>query len=157
MTPFVLDPRLAADCMTLGHFALSRLLLMNDATYPWLILVPERPDAREIFDLDAADQLALATETALVARTLKTLCTADKINVAALGNVVSQLHVHVIARFASDPAWPAPVWGRTPPRPYAPDAAESMRARIAAALDAAAADGAVPGRWRPAEPLSERA
>ncbi len=151
MTPFTLDARLTEDCIPLGRFALSRLLLMNDATYPWLILVPERPDMRELFDLDAADQSALAAETALVARMLKTLCAADKINVAALGNVVAQLHIHVIARFAKDPAWPAPIWGHALPRPYAPDEAAGMRGRIAAALDALAAtpaDGDVGRGWR---------
>ncbi len=154
MTPFTLDARLATDCMPMGRFALSRLLLMNDATYPWLILVPERPDMRELFDLDATDQSALAAETALVARMLKTLCTADKINIAALGNVVAQLHVHVIARFAKDPAWPAPIWGHAPPRPYAPDGAIVVRQRLIAALDALAATptgGDVGRSWRALE------
>lgn len=155
MTDFVLDPRLAADCLPLGRFALCRLLLMNDATYPWLILVPERAKISEIFELGAADQAALAVETALVARMLKALCAADKINIAALGNVVAQLHIHVIARFTTDPAWPAPVWGRAAPRTYAADAAETMAARVTSALDALAAapNGDTAARsWQPALP-----
>ncbi|HRK95460.1 MAG TPA: HIT family protein, partial [Rhodospirillales bacterium] len=109
MTAFALDPRLAADTLPVGRFAVSRLLLMNDATYPWLILVPERAGISELFELDPADLEALVGETALVGRMLKALVAADKVNVAALGNVVSQLHVHVVARFATDPAWPGPV------------------------------------------------
>lgn len=151
MSRFTLDPRLDADCLPLGRFALCRLLLMNDTTYPWLILVPERVGISELFELDPADQAALTAETALVGRMLKALCAADKINIAALGNVVAQLHVHVIARFATDPAWPAPVWGRAPAQPYKPDAAARMRARVASALDTLAdgpgANGAA-GTWR---------
>jgi diadenosine tetraphosphate (Ap4A) HIT family hydrolase len=115
---------------------------MNDATYPWLILVPERPGISEVFELEAADLAALAAETALVTRMLKALVAADKINVAALGNVVAQLHVHVIARFAADPAWPAPVWGRAPARPYAADEAARMCGTVTAALAALAAAAA---------------
>lgn len=136
MTPFTLDARLAADCIPLGRFALSRLLLMNDANYPWLILVPERPGVSEIFELGKDDQRDLADETAVVARALKALVTAEKINIAALGNIVAQLHVHVIARFIGDPAWPAPVWGRVPARPYAGEEAAIMKARVIASLDA---------------------
>ena len=138
VTTFSLDPRLAADTLPVGRFALSRLLLMNDATYPWLILVPERPGASELFDLAAADLAVLAPETSLVARMLKRLAGADKVNVAALGNVVAQLHIHVIARSAADPAWPGPVWGRAPARPYTADEAAGMLDRLAAALDALA-------------------
>lgn len=142
MTSFALDPRLAADGLPLGRFALSRLLMMNDATYPWLILVPERPGISELFELAPADLAALTDETALIARMLKTLVGADKINVAALGNVVAQLHVHVIARFTTDPAWPAPVWGRAPASPYAADAASRMLAAVTSALDTLAATAA---------------
>lgn len=137
-TTFSLDARLAADTLPVGRFALSRLLLMNDAAYPWLILVPERPKVSELFDLDPADLAHLAAETTLVAQMLKGLVAADKINVAALGNVVAQLHVHVVARFAADPAWPAPVWGRAPARAYGDAEAQAMLARITAALDALA-------------------
>lgn len=138
VTTFSLDPRLAADTLSVGRFALSRLLLMNDASYPWLILVPERPGASELFDLTPADLAVLAGETSLVARMLKGLTGADKINVAALGNVVAQLHVHVIARSEADPAWPGPVWGRAPAKPYAAGDAAALLDRLAAALDALA-------------------
>lgn len=142
MTAFRLDPRLAADGLPVGRFGLSRLLLMNDATYPWLVLVPERPQVSELFDLSPDELATLTTETALVARMLKILVAADKINVAALGNVVAQLHVHVIARFATDPAWPAPVWGRAPARPYAADEAARMLGRVSGALQNLAAASA---------------
>jgi diadenosine tetraphosphate (Ap4A) HIT family hydrolase len=136
--PFALDPRLAADTLPIGRLALSRILLMNDCTYPWLILVPERPGIRELYDLPAADRAVLIEEIAACARALTdALAQArvpDKLNVAALGNVVAQLHVHVVARFADDPAWPAPVWGRAPVRPYAPVAAEALAGAVTARL-----------------------
>lgn len=109
---FSLDPRLAADTLAVGDLALSQLRLMDDARFPWLVLVPRIAGARELIDLDAADRNALMDEIARVARTLETLHRPDKLNVAALGNVVAQLHVHVIARHATDAAWPQPVWGR---------------------------------------------
>lgn len=152
MTPFTLDTRLATDGVALGRFALSRLLLMNDATYPWLILVPERAGVSEVFDLADDDQRALAAETAFVARALKALSGADKINIAALGNVVAQLHVHVIARFLTDPAWPAPVWGRVPVRAYTTEEAAIMGASIIASLDALAGTpekNEIARGWRP--------
>ena len=107
---FALHPRLAADTAQIARWPLCRILLMNDARFPWLILVPERPGLREIHDLAAADRATLAEEIARASRLLQDRFQADKINVAALGNQVQQLHVHVIARFAGDPAWPKPVW-----------------------------------------------
>ncbi|MGK8438278.1 HIT family protein [Ectopseudomonas hydrolytica] len=115
---FALDSRLQQDCLLIGDFPLCRLLLMNDANYPWFILVPRRDEVSELFQLDAADQRQLWQETTLLAETLKDTFAADKMNVATLGNVVSQLHMHVIVRRRGDAAWPAPVWGRNPPRPY---------------------------------------
>ncbi|WP_300616420.1 HIT family protein [Dokdonella sp.] len=109
---FPLDPRLAADTLPIGELPLSRLLLMNDARWPWLILVPRIAGARELIDLDGDDRTALMDELTRVGRALEFLLQPDKLNVAALGNVVSQLHVHVIARYATDAAWPNPVWGR---------------------------------------------
>lgn len=91
---------------------------MQDANYPWFILVPDRENITEIFELSEEDQQRLVTESSKLSAVLSEQFNADKINVAALGNVVSQLHVHVIARYQTDPAWPAPVWGRHPPRPY---------------------------------------
>lgn len=116
---FVLDSRLQQDTLLIGDFPLCRLLLSNDSNYPWFILVPRRPEIVEVFDLAAEEQLQLWQETTALSQLLKGLFNADKINVAALGNVVSQLHMHVIVRLGTDIAWPAPVWGKHPARPYA--------------------------------------
>lgn len=141
MTGFALDPRLAADTVALGRLPLSRLLLMNDARYPWLILVPMRGGMRELFDLEAADRALLIEEAAGVGRVLAAAGAAgraaDKINIAALGNIVAQLHVHVIARFAGDPAWPGPVWGQGEAKRYAADERAALLARLLPSLAAA--------------------
>jgi len=113
-----LHPKLAKDCVVLGQFLLSKLLLMRDANYPWLILVPDRDGATEVFQLDEADQQQLQRESSCIAQLLATEFTADKINIGALGNVVPQLHIHHIARFTDDLAWPAPVWGAHPAKAY---------------------------------------
>ena len=131
---FSLDPRLQQDTLVAGEFPLCRLLLMNDRTYPWLILVPRRPEVREIFELCQADQEQLLRESTLLARALHDLCRPDKLNIAALGNVVPQLHLHHIARFRTDPAWPAPVWGKTPAAPYAPDEARAFLQKLSLRL-----------------------
>lgn len=115
---FELHPRLAEDTLEVGELPLCRVLLMNDLTYPWCILVPRRAATREIHHLAAADQLQLLPEISGVAAAMESAFKADKMNIAALGNVVPQLHVHIIARFEADPVWPAPVWGKLPPRPY---------------------------------------
>jgi diadenosine tetraphosphate (Ap4A) HIT family hydrolase len=115
---FVLHERLAADTITLADWPLCRVLLMNDASYPWLILVPRRSGLTEIHELAADDRSSLIEEIARAGRALTSGFTPDKINVGALGNMVPQLHIHVIARFRSDPAWPGPVWGKQPPVPY---------------------------------------
>lgn len=115
---FALDSRLQQDCLVIGDFPLCRLLLMNDSNYPWFILVPRREEVSELFQLDADDQRQLWQETTLLAETLKDIFAADKMNVATLGNVVSQLHMHVIVRWREDASWPAPVWGRHPAQPY---------------------------------------
>ena len=133
---FVLHQRLAADTHLLGRMRLCLLLLMNDATYPWFILVPQRPEVREIFELAAADRSLLMDEVTAVSQAVADVFAADKLNVAALGNLVPQLHVHVIGRFRADPAWPAPVWGRREPQAYRQDAADDVRRRMAARLGA---------------------
>ncbi|MFO1152421.1 MAG: HIT family protein [Rhodospirillales bacterium] len=133
---FSLDPRLAADTLPCGRLSLSRLLLMNDAGYPWLILVPERQEVRELFELCAADRIMLMEEIAAVSAILARMSGAHKINVAALGNMVAQLHVHVIGRFVGDPAWPGPVWGRHPALPYPAAEAAAMMDRLRSALAA---------------------
>ena len=108
----ILHPQLKQDCFVIGSFPLSVLLLLNDSRYPWFILVPQRPDIHEIHQLPEADQQQLMRESSLLAECIETEFKADKINVAALGNVVPQLHIHHIVRYRSDPAWPAPVWGK---------------------------------------------
>ncbi|ACO78077.1 histidine triad (HIT) family protein [Azotobacter vinelandii CA] len=115
---FALDSRLQQDTLPIGDFPLCRLLLMNDAHYPWFVLVPRREEVVELFQLDAEDQRAFWQETTELAETLKDTFGADKMNVAALGNQVAQLHMHVIVRRRDDAAWPTPVWGRHPAKPY---------------------------------------
>lgn len=126
MADFELDSRLAADCVPALDLPISRVLVMNDARYPWLILVPRRPGMTELFDLDPADRMMLTEELALAGRGLKALTGCPKINIANLGNVVAQLHIHVIARWPNDPAGAAPVWGKGAAVPYAPDALEEF-------------------------------
>ena len=111
MLPFILDDRLAKDTIHLLELPLCRFLLMNDRCYPWLILVPRYNDLSEIHDLRDKDQSTLISEVTAATRALEKLFQPEKINVAALGNLVSQLHIHVIARFEEDEAWPNPVWG----------------------------------------------
>lgn len=134
MKLFALHPRLAADCFVVGRFDLSLLLLMNDARYPWFILVPQRPGVSEIHHLSGALRQQLMSESAALSEALAEGFSADKINIAALGNVVSQLHVHHIARYRSDPAWPAPVWGRFPAIHYADDTQHAVMQRLIAHL-----------------------
>ncbi|MNV72663.1 HIT domain protein [compost metagenome] len=127
---FVLDPRLQQDTLPVGDFPLCRLLLMNDANYPWFILVPRREEVSELFQLDALDQQALWQEATMLAETLKDAFGADKMNIATLGNMVSQLHMHVIARRRDDPAWPTPVWGRLPAQPYGDEQVLAIKDRL---------------------------
>lgn len=127
---FVLDSRLQQDTVWVGDYPLCSLLLMNDAQYPWFILVPRREDVSELFQLDGADQLQLWQETNGLAEVLKDCFAADKMNVATLGNVVSQLHMHVIVRRREDVAWPAPVWGKHPAQPYTPEQLAVLEARL---------------------------
>lgn len=115
---FDLNPRLAADTVLVTNWPLCQVRLMNDRTYPWLVLVPRLAEARELWDLSAHDRGRLMEETSHAARCLGDLTNADKMNVAALGNQVPQLHLHVIARYTNDPAWPGPVWGVRPAEPY---------------------------------------
>ena len=127
---FVLDSRLEQDTLLLGDFPLCRLLLMNDSSYPWFILVPRREEVSELFQLDGADQQSLWRETTALAETLKDTFGADKMNIATLGNMVSQLHMHVIARRRDDAAWPAPVWGWQPAQPYTDAQVEVVRQKL---------------------------
>jgi len=134
--PFELHPRLAADCFVVGRFELCLLLLMNDARYPWFILVPQRVGISEIHQLSGALRQQLMSESAALSEALAVGFDADKINIAALGNVVSQLHVHHIARYTTDPAWPAPVWGKFPAIHYTDGAQLDVISRLTAQLPA---------------------
>jgi len=131
---FTLHPQLAADTVPVGSLPLSRVLLANDANYPWLILVPRRPGLVELIDLDEAAQVLLLGEIAAAARALKAITGCDKLNIAALGNQVPQLHVHVIARRHGDKAWPKPVWGAAEPTAYEPKARDGLIAALCRAL-----------------------
>jgi diadenosine tetraphosphate (Ap4A) HIT family hydrolase len=112
---WTLHPQLENDTVPVGDLALSRVLAINDADYPWLVLAPRRAGVREIFEL-GDDAARLIAEIAQVSRVLKDVTGCDKLNVAAIGNVVPQLHVHIVARWRTDPLWPKPVWGAVPPR-----------------------------------------
>jgi len=127
---FSLDSRLQHDTHVIGDFPLSRLLLSNDANYPWFILVPRREAISELFQLNEADQFQLWQETTFLAQVLKDCLAADKMNVATLGNVVSQLHMHVIVRYTQDVAWPAPVWGKVAAVPYSAEQLVALRAQL---------------------------
>ncbi|MFV3403323.1 MULTISPECIES: HIT family protein [Pseudomonas] len=133
---FTLDSRLQQDTLVLGDLPLCRLLLSKDANYPWFILVPRRAGVSELFDLDEADQRQLWEETSALAEVLKHPFAADKMNVATLGNVVSQLHMHVIVRRHGDAAWPAPVWGKVPAIAYTPEQVEAIGQQVRALLGA---------------------
>lgn len=133
---FALDQRLQQDTLVIGDFPLCRLLLSNDSNYPWFILVPRINGISEVFHLDVADQQKLWEETTGLAQLLNDGLGADKMNIGALGNVVSQLHVHVIVRKRDDTAWPAPVWGKHPARPYTQEQGVALRARLRELLPA---------------------
>lgn len=123
---FQLHPQLETDTHFIADLNLCRLLLMNDGNYPWVILVPKKSDITEIYQLSPAEQQLLIKEIDLVSKKLTTMFKADKINIAALGNVVPQLHIHIIARHKKDLAWPKPVWGVAKPTPYSKDKAKTL-------------------------------
>lgn len=131
---FDLHPRLQADTIPLTDWPLCRILLMNDSAWPWLVLAPRRHGVTEIHELDAGDREILIQEMAAAAHRLQNLTGADKMNVAALGNVVPQLHIHIIARTTEDPAWPKPVFGFQPPQPYDAEFLASYLPRLVQAL-----------------------
>lgn len=131
---FELNERLAADTLLVTDLALCRVLLMNDRRFPWLILVPRRPGLRDFDDVAGAEKADFHAEIDFASAVLRGATGAEKMNVAALGNMVPQLHVHVIARFAGDAAWPGPVWGVGQAEPYGPDEAKGLVARLSGAL-----------------------
>lgn len=115
---FTLHPQLQTDTTFITELELCLVLLINDANYPWIVLVPKRADATEIYKLDPADQTQLLKESNIICNAMEIIFKPDKLNMAAIGNMVPQLHVHHIARFKKDIAWPAPVWGFTEAVPY---------------------------------------
>lgn len=133
----LLHPQLRKDCVVIGRFKLCWILLMNDKNYPWFILVPAREGIREIYQLSAADRTQLIEESSLLSEQLQQHFQAEKMNIAAIGNLVPQLHLHHVVRYSHDPAWPAPVWGKIPARPYAAEELEvvcqAMQRRLGAA------------------------
>lgn len=132
-----LDPRLSGDTLPLGEWPLCKVLLMDDTHYPWLILVPRVLSAAELIDLDPGQRAQLSRETDAAALALRNVFSPDKLNVAALGNVVRQLHVHVIARFKADAAWPAPVWGAVAVEKRLDSQSDALRVQLRDALHAA--------------------
>ncbi|MCW5770785.1 MAG: HIT domain-containing protein [Rhodospirillaceae bacterium] len=131
---FALHPDIIRDTIEVANLPLCRVGLMNDSTYPWLILSPRLPGLRDLHDVPADRHLALMDEIGRAARALQAIYKPDKMNVAALGNATPQLHIHVIARSAKDPAWPKPVWGMVPPRPYAPGPLQETVAAVRRAM-----------------------
>ena len=131
---FELHPQLRQDCLEIGHFRLCRLLLMNESRYPWFILVPEREGVTEIYQLSESDQTLLLNESSTLARGLVEAFAGDKLNIATLGNLVPQLHVHHVVRYRNDPAWPAPVWGKFAPLAYDEGDIPALVVRLKASL-----------------------
>jgi diadenosine tetraphosphate (Ap4A) HIT family hydrolase len=131
---FELHPQLVQDCILLGHLPVSQLLLMQDSHYPWCILVPAQAGVTEIYQLSEQDQQQLQVESSLLAKTLMQVFVGDKMNIGALGNVVSQLHIHHVVRYRDDLAWPKPIWGQHEMRPYSDEALATTIAKITAAL-----------------------
>jgi diadenosine tetraphosphate (Ap4A) HIT family hydrolase len=127
---FQLHPRLEQDSIAVGQFNLTELRLINDSQYPWFILVPKRPDVTEVYQLSETEQQVLQQESSLLAKTLSELYKADKMNIAAIGNMVPQLHIHHIVRYKSDIAWPAPVWGKFETVPYTEQQIEKIATQL---------------------------
>lgn len=139
---YQLHPRLEQDTIRLGQFDLCDVLLMNDARYPWVILVPKRADITEVFQLSNDEQQQLMAESTFVARQLAEMVSADKMNIAMLGNVVSQLHIHHVARFTTDAVWPDPIWGKGQAVPYNEEESEAICQQLKAVLANFLQDGA---------------
>ncbi|ROT99576.1 HIT family protein [Marinobacter sp. R17] len=134
--PFVLHEKLAEDTLPLASSELSELRLMNDSHYPWLLLIPKRVGVREIYELAPPDQQRLLRESSAVGEALMTAFDGHKLNVAALGNMVPQLHLHHVVRFEGDPAWPGPVWGVVPAAPYAEADLRDMQKKLVPVISA---------------------
>ncbi|AZM97218.1 MULTISPECIES: HIT family protein [Halomonadaceae] len=135
MKTFELDPRLEADTLPLADLPLCRALLMNDARYPWVVLVPRRASVSEVFELSQDEQAQLWRETIALGAAMKEIFHGDKLNIATLGNVVSQLHMHLVVRYTDDACWPAPVWGNGSPEPYELALQGSRREQLLAQIE----------------------
>ena len=133
---FKLHPKLEEDCFHIGDFPLCHLLMMNDRNYPWFILVPRIADISEIYQLSSTEQAQLTVESSLLSETLMAMFDGYKMNTAALGNVVSQLHVHHLVRYENDPAWPDPVWGKAAAVPHYIDEADQIKQALRSAFPA---------------------
>ena len=125
-----LHPQLAKDCIEIGRFKLCRLLLMNDANYPWFILVPDRENITEVYELSETDQMELFIELLHFSEALMKEFKGDKLNVGSLGNIVPQLHIHMVIRYKTDPAWPKPVWGTIKSVPYKEEQIEAIKNKL---------------------------
>ncbi|SEL68270.1 Diadenosine tetraphosphate (Ap4A) hydrolase [Colwellia chukchiensis] len=138
---FQLHPQLANDCVVLTDLPLSQLLLCNDSAYPWFILVPKVEGIEDIYQLDWQQQQQLLNESSMLSEVLMQEFNGDKMNVAALGNVVPQLHLHHIVRFKNDPSWPKPIWGQQALTPYTEQALADIKSRILPKLAAILSNG----------------
>ncbi|MCW8834014.1 MAG: HIT domain-containing protein [Colwellia sp.] len=127
---FTLHPQLVKDCFELADFPLCKLLLCNDSAYPWFILVPKVDDVTDIYQLDWQQQQQLLNESSMLSELLMQVFGGDKMNVAALGNVVEQLHVHHVVRFKADVSWPKPIWGQQALTPYLAEELERLKAKL---------------------------
>ena len=134
MSQFTLDPQLEGDSLPLLDLDLCLVRLMNDATYPWILMVPRQEGLAELIDLSIEDQHRLTDEIRIVSKALQSVSGCDKLNVAALGNMVRQLHIHVIARFVGDAAWPGPIWGKVPVVAYQGAASDALIASLKTAI-----------------------
>jgi len=130
---FELHPDLARDGILLGSFPLCQVLLINDSAYPWFVLVPQREEIRDTIDLSEPDYESLWSESRALSVAIMKLFKGDKLNVAALGNITPQLHLHHVVRFASDAAWPGPIWGVQPLTPYSEQRIDEIRSEISTA------------------------
>ncbi len=125
-----IHPQLKNDCVLLGRFTLCHLLVAKDANYPWFILVPDRVSIKEIYQLTPKDQKQLLAESSLLSERLMRILNGDKLNVAALGNQVAQLHLHHIVRYQTDPAWPTPIWGKIAAKPYSESELDDLLSKL---------------------------
>lgn len=137
-----IHPQLQKDCLILGRFQLSHLLLLNDASYPWFILVPDRAEITEIYQLEPVEQQQLWRESGVLSTRIMQVFQGDKLNIASIGNLVPQLHLHHVVRYRNDRAWPSPVWGKFPPVAYS----QAELERFITSLDLSSIDGLLTAR-----------